>query len=179
MPYNKRTPIFFTIVSLLCLNVMAIDSLDFVAPVQHEIKLSGNFMELRTNHFHTGIDIKSSNGKTGDPILSIGEGYISRIKIQSGSYGQVLYIDHPNGYTSVYAHLEIFQDTLEQWIKDLQYDLQSYELDIYLPDSLFQVGKGEMIGRMGNTGRSFGPHLHFELWNDGYPVNPKNYIRFD
>ena len=151
------------------------DSLDFVFPVDHQIRLSGNFMELRDNHFHAGIDIKSTKGVTGDRIKSVGEGYVSRIRITSGSYGNALYIDHPNGYTSVYAHLENFIPRIEDYLTDIQYEMESFEVDVYLPDSLLMVGKGEKIGTMGNTGRSFGPHLHFELRDTKTerPVNPE------
>ena len=165
------------ILLLICSSSFASDTLLFVSPVEHDVKLSGNFMELRTNHFHTGIDIKSSNGRVGDPVKTVAEGYISRIKVQSGSYGQVLYIDHPNGYTSVYAHLDSFNPEVEQWVEDLQYGLESFEIDVYLPDSLFRLNAGQFIGTMGNTGRSFGPHLHFELreTKTEIPVNPELY----
>ncbi len=151
------------------------DSLGFVSPVEHEIKLTGNFMELRTNHFHAGIDIKSSNGQVGDVIKSVHDGHVSRIKIQTGGYGNALYIDHPNGYTSVYAHLHQYAGPLAEFIKDIQYETESFEVDIYLPDSLFQFSKGEQLGLMGNSGRSFGPHLHFELRKTAQeePVNPE------
>lgn len=152
-----------------------IDSLGFASPVDHQIRLTGNFMELRTNHFHAGIDIKSTNGQPGDIIRSVHDGHISRIKIQSGSYGNALYIDHPNGYTSVYAHLHEFTEDIADFVKEIQYDLESFEVDIYLPDSLFRLDKRQIIGKMGNSGRSFGPHLHFELrkTKEEMPVNPE------
>ena len=167
--------IFF---GIFCLQVNArfVDSLGYILPVEHPIKLSGNYMELRKNHFHSGIDIKSSKGKSGDPILCVHDGYISRIKIQSGGYGQALYIDHPKtGHTSVYAHLEKFSPEIEAYIKDVQYTLESFEVDVYLPDSLLQLRKGAVIGTMGNTGRSFGPHLHFEIreTQTELPLNPE------
>lgn len=151
------------------------DSLGFVSPVDHEIKLTGNFMELRTNHFHAGIDIKSTNGQVGDAIKSVHNGHVSRIKVQTGGYGNALYIDHPNGYTSVYAHLHEYTGPIEDFVKEVQYKTESYEVDIYLPDSLFRFDKGELIGQMGNSGRSFGPHLHFELRKTAQeePVNPE------
>ena len=147
----------------------------FTSPVDHKIKLTGNFMELRSNHFHAGIDIKSSNGQSGDNIRSVYDGHISRIKIQGGGYGNALYIDHPNGYTSVYAHLHQFSEEVAAYVKDIQYALESFEVDIYLPDSIFRVQQKEIIGQMGNTGRSFGPHLHFELrkTKTETPVNPE------
>lgn len=152
-----------------------VDSLGFASPVDHQIRLTGNFMEIRTNHFHSGIDIKSSKGVVGDNIKSVHDGFVSRIKLQSGSYGQSIYIDHPNGYTSVYAHLNAYIPEIENYIKSIQYELESFAVDIYLPDSLIMINKGQLIGQMGNTGRSFGPHLHFELrrTNTEVPVNPE------
>lgn len=151
------------------------DSLGFTSPVDHQIRLTGNFMEIRTNHFHSGIDIKSSKGVSGDNIMSVQDGYISRIKVQSGSYGQSVYIDHPNGYTSVYAHLDSYIPKIEEYLKSIQYKLERHAVDIYLPDSLLLIKQGEIIGKMGNTGRSFGPHLHFELrkTKTEIPVNPE------
>ncbi len=107
MAYLRISFLFFVLIFVGNQSV-ASDSLAFVSPVDHIPKLSGNFMQLRNNHFHTGIDIKSSNGRVGDVIRSVYDGYVSRIKVQAGSYGQVVYIDHPNGFTSVYAHLDSF-----------------------------------------------------------------------
>jgi len=175
----KKRMYFLCLVGI-CLSygaVLANDTLGFVSPVDHKIILTGNFMELRSNHFHSGIDIKSRRGISGDVIRSVHDGYISRIRITKSSYGNALYIDHPNGYTSVYAHLDNFEPEVEVYIKSVQYELQSFEVDIYLPDSLFSISKSEEIGRMGNTGNSFGPHLHFELRETvtEYPVNPEIY----
>lgn len=165
----------FIVLSAKGLDTKGLDSLGFISPVDHDIKLTGNFMELRPNHFHAGIDIKSTKGQSGDRIKIVGNGYVSRIKIQSGGYGNVLYIDHPNGYTSVYAHLSSFTDELEAYVEEIQYALESFEVDIYLQEDQFQYIKGEKIGEMGNSGRSFGPHLHFELreTKTKKPLNPE------
>lgn len=177
---NKVKRLFYWVLAITFFSnvtVTANDTLGFVFPVDHKVILTGNFMELRSNHFHSGIDIKSSRGVAGDVIRSVHDGYISRIRITSGSYGNALYIDHPNGYTSVYAHLDSFEPEVEEYLRSVQYELQSFEVDIYLPDSLFSVSQSEEIGRMGNTGHSFGPHLHFELRETAteYPVNPEIY----
>ncbi len=132
----------------------------FRAPVNIPLRLSGTFGELRSNHFHAGIDIK---GGIGLPLYAIAEGYVSRIKVQAGGYGKVIYIDHPNGYTSVYAHMNRFSKQLEQYIKDKQHKTTSFEQDLYPPKDSFYFEQGEKIGEMGTTGYSFGPHLHFEI----------------
>lgn len=173
----SRSYIFLLPCLLIFNTLLANKDLGFVSPVEHEIRLTGNFMEIRTNHFHTGIDIKSSKGRSGDNILSVHDGFISRIKIQSGSYGQALYIDHPNGFTSVYAHLDTYVPEIKSYLESIQYAIESYEVDVYLPDSLIMIQKGQLIGTMGNTGRSYGPHLHFELreTDTENPVNPELY----
>ena len=155
---------------------MANDTLNYISPVDHQIRLTGNFMEIRNNHFHSGIDIKSSSGRSGDIIRAVQNGFVSRVKIQSGSYGNALYIDHPStGHTSVYAHLSEFDEEIAAFVKKIQYNTESFEVDIYLPDSLITVARGQQIGKMGNTGRSFGPHLHFELRDTETeePINPE------
>ena len=135
----------------------------FMSPVDHTIKLAGSFGELRANHFHAGIDIKSSGGEEGDTIRATLSGFVSRIKIQRGGYGQVLYVDHPNGFTSVYAHLQQFAPKMQTFITERQLRNKSYEIDIYPEKGDFTFNQGEPIGIMGNTGRSYGPHLHFEI----------------
>ncbi|HQP78217.1 MAG TPA: M23 family metallopeptidase, partial [Saprospiraceae bacterium] len=87
----------------------------FRSPVDHEIKLAGTFCELRPNHFHTGVDIKSSNGSQGDLIYAIADGFVSRIGISPTGYGYALYIDHPNGFTSVYGHLQSYSPEIERY----------------------------------------------------------------
>ena len=139
------------------------DSTNFIAPIDYELKLAGSFAELRTNHFHSGIDIKSKNGQGGDDILAAESGHISRIKIQSGGYGRALYMDHPNGYTTVYAHMDKFDPVLEQYVEDIQISVEQFEVDIYLPAGKFTFDQGDKIGVLGNTGRSYAPHLHFEI----------------
>lgn len=143
----------------------------FAPPIQSSIRLSGTFGELRSNHFHSGIDIK---GYIGLPLYSIGDGYVGRIKVQAAGYGKVLYIHHPNGYTSVYAHMNEFIPELEAYVKEQQYQQQQFEVDLYPPADSFSFTKGELIGKMGTTGYSFGPHLHFEVreTQTDKPLNP-------
>ncbi len=138
--------------------------------------LSGTFGELRSNHFHSGIDIKTQQ-RQGLPVFSIGEGTVTRIKISHWGYGKVLYISHPNGYTSVYAHLQKFGPKIEKYVKDLQYKKQEYELEVFPEFGVLPVTKGDTIAYSGNTGGSSGPHLHFEIRNalDEKPTNPLLY----
>lgn len=143
----------------------------FQAPMNKTLRLSGTFGELRPNHLHAGIDIKAS---TGEKILSAGEGYVSRIKIQTGGYGKVLYISHPNGYTTVYAHMDKFTDELEAFVKQKQYQKESFTIELFPEAHQFSFLKGEYIGRVGMSGRTYGPHLHFEIRDSGSekPINP-------
>ncbi len=131
-------------------------------PMQFPFHLAGCFCEPRTDHFHSGIDIKT-NGTEGWPVFSIENGYISRIRVSSTGYGRALYITHPNGYTSVYAHLQRFSDSLETFARQEHYRRKSSELDITLPVGRFMVKKNDTIGLSGNSGSSGGPHLHFEI----------------
>ncbi|WP_224484787.1 M23 family metallopeptidase [Robertkochia aurantiaca] len=144
----------------------------FSPPLEVPIVLAGTFGELRSNHFHSGIDIKTQQ-REGLKVVAIGEGYISRIKVQHYGFGKALYIQHPNGYTSVYAHLKKFSPEIEALIKKDQYDKKSYETDIYLNPSDLRVQEGEVIAYSGNTGSSAGPHLHFEIRDrEQKPINP-------
>ncbi|MFZ1748838.1 MAG: M23 family metallopeptidase [Saprospiraceae bacterium] len=134
------------------------------SPVDYSYRLSGNFCELRETHFHAGLDIKPSHNGSPDRIYSVADGYISRIKVSTGGYGMAIYIDHPSiGLTSVYAHMRKFTDEIATIIRQYQMKEESFEVDYYLQPTEILVKKGATIGIMGNTGHSFGTHLHFEL----------------
>ncbi|MDW3192811.1 MAG: M23 family metallopeptidase [Cytophagales bacterium] len=124
--------------------------------------LAGTMGEMRGTHFHGGIDIRTG-GKTGLPVLATADGYISRIRVQRGGYGHVLYMQHPNGTSSVYAHLKRFAPELEEYLREQQYKKKSYELDLFPDKNAFPFRQGEMLAYSGNTGSSSGPHLHFEI----------------
>ncbi len=171
----------FTIVSGLLLFVLCFSFFTdpypdnyFQSPIEGAIRLSGTFGELRSNHFHFGIDIKSRDGRSGQPIYACAEGYISRIKVQAAGYGNVIYIDHPKGYTTVYAHLSSFEPEVADYVKGRQYENKSFEIDIVPDKDMFPVEKGQEIGKMGTSGYSFGPHLHFEIreTRSEKPINP-------
>ena len=151
---------------------------EFNSPVNREFKLSGTFGELRTNHFHAGLDIKSSNGIAGDPVYASYDGYISRIKVEEFGYGNVLYVDHPNGFTTVYAHLDRFAPEIEQFVKDAQYKTESFEVDLEPAKGKFPVTQKQQLGIMGNTGSSYGAHLHFVIRHTDIqvPINPFHFV---
>ncbi|TRX08952.1 M23 family metallopeptidase [Flavobacterium gawalongense] len=134
----------------------------FSPPLDVPMQLSGNFGELRPNHFHAGFDLKTLQ-KEGLKVYAVADGYISRMKISTFGNGKAIYITHPNGYTSVYGHLQKANDPIENYIKKAQYALKSFEIELFLkPDELI-VKKGQVIAFSGNTGGSEGPHLHFEF----------------
>ncbi len=133
------------------------------SPIDFPIRLSGTFCELRTNHFHHGIDIKSSKGVSGDPIYSIGDATLHRLRVQGAGYGLSVYLKHPEGYVSVYGHLQKFSPKLDSIVRHYQYKKMSYEVDINCDSLSLHILKGELIGNMGSSGYSFGPHLHFEI----------------
>ncbi|MCG8698855.1 MAG: M23 family metallopeptidase [Bacteroidales bacterium] len=149
---------------------------NFDPPVRIPIFLSGNFGELRSDHFHMGIDIKTQ-GIVGKPIYAIERGYVSRVNVSSGGYGKALYVNHPNGYTSVYAHLNTYNDEINSFVKDEQYRLKSFKVNKYLEKNEILVEKGQIIGYTGNSGSSGGPHLHFEIRTIGDQV-PQNGLKF-
>jgi hypothetical protein len=144
----------------------------FRNPLDIPIVLSGSFAELRSNHFHAGLDLKT-RGTEGLKVFASADGYVSRIKISHYGYGKALYITHPNGYTTVYAHLQKFAPKIEAYIKSLQYQKESFEVETFPKASELLVKKNDIIGYSGNTGGSAGPHLHFEIRDDQErPLNP-------
>lgn len=135
--------------------------------------LSGNFGELRNNHFHSGIDIKT-NQREGYRIYAVADGYVSRINVSPRGYGNALYIDHPNGYTSVYAHLQKFNDEIEEFVRAYQYEHETFQVEIRLEEGQLPISIGDTIALSGNSGSSGGPHLHFEIRETATqePINP-------
>ena len=149
-----------------------IDPNYFSNPLDIPMVLSGSFGELRSNHFHSGLDIKTQQ-RSGVPIYAPADGYVSRIKVGHYGYGKALYIKHPNGYSTVYAHLQKFEATIQDFVKQSQYKKEQYEIELFPKESSLLVKKGDLIAYTGNSGSSGGPHLHYEI-RDAYsrPMNP-------
>jgi len=145
----------------------------FRPPLDIPMYLSGTFGELRPNHFHAGIDIKTQ-GVEGKKVYAAADGYVSRIKVTLWGYGNAIYITHPNGYVSVYGHLQRFSKKINSYVRKQQYKRKSYTVDLFPDKELLKVTKGEVIALSGNTGGSMGPHLHFEIRDAGnqHPLNP-------
>jgi predicted nucleic acid-binding protein len=145
----------------------------FISPVKIPILLSANFGELRIDHFHSGLDIKTQ-GVTGKEVVAAADGYIYRISVSPGGFGKVLYIRHPSGYSTVYGHLDSFTNEIEDYVKDQQYEKKSFPITLFPAKEEFPVKQGELIGYSGNSGSSAGPHLHFEIRKSDseIPINP-------
>ncbi len=145
----------------------------FGPPVNIPLFLSSGFAELRPDHFHSGIDIKTQ-GVTGKNVLASADGYVYLISVSPSGFGKSIYLRHPSGFSTVYAHLESFSPEIEDYVKRHQYNRKSYSITIYPPKERFQFKKGDLIGFSGNTGSSSGPHLHFEIRKTAgeKPVNP-------
>ena len=131
-------------------------------PFDFPILLSGNFGELRNNHFHSGIDFKTQ-GVEGKAVHAVQEGYISRRSVSPWGYGNALYLTHPDGTTTVYGHLQRFIPSIAQYVKEKQYEQESFNINLFLTPEEFPFREGEIIAYSGNTGSSGGPHLHFEV----------------
>ncbi|MEM6397176.1 MAG: M23 family metallopeptidase [Bacteroidota bacterium] len=132
----------------------------YSSPLNGPLLVTGTFGELRSNHFHAGIDFRAS---TGTPVLAVAEGFVSRIVASAGGYGQAIYIDHPDGYRSVYGHLNTLAPELFDTLRARQYEEETFGITLHFGPEDFPVSEGQTIGQVGNRGRSSGPHLHFEI----------------
>jgi murein DD-endopeptidase MepM/ murein hydrolase activator NlpD len=164
---SDKRAIFFAIFIFLCGAVFGQQNYPqnyFMFPIKpgQPNYLSGGMGELRPNHFHGGIDVKT-DGRIGLPVYASAEGYVSRIKVSSFGYGNVLYITHPNGYVTVYAHLEKFKIEIADYVLENQYMKESFEIELFPEKTELLIKKGEVIGLAGNSGSSGGPHLHYEI----------------
>lgn len=136
----------------------------FQWPVGAKIGLVANFGELRPNHFHMGLDCRTDQVEN-KPVYAAASGYIAKVKIEASGFGRAIYVNHPNGLTTLYAHLNDFYPALEQYVKEQQYKLKKWNVFLDIPSNLFPLNQGDLIAFSGNTGGSQGPHLHFEIRN--------------
>jgi murein DD-endopeptidase MepM/ murein hydrolase activator NlpD len=131
-------------------------------PLNLTPQIVANLGELRPNHWHMGLDIRT-NQKENQPVYAAAAGYISRVRIEKSGFGRSIFITHPNGYTTLYGHLNNYFPQLEEYVTAEQYKNESWTIDLQLPRDKFPVTKGQFIAYSGNTGGSQGPHLHFEI----------------
>src|SRR5829696_670525 len=134
----------------------------FRNPLGIPMQLVANFGELRTNHWHMGLDIRTQQ-RENLPVYAAADGYVSRIVVEPGGFGQAIYIAHPNGFTTLYAHMNAFYPALQQRVKDEQYRKESWKINLSFSPDQFPLDKADYIGLSGNTGGSAGPHVHFEI----------------
>ena len=155
--------ILLVLISILSIAVNAQETprTGFSSPFDFSLFLSGNFGEIRANHFHGGIDIKTQ-GVSGKHLKSLADGYISRIQITHGS-GYVLHVTYNNGFTTINRHLSGFVGKVAQRAKREQFEKESWQVDIIPEPNEYPVKKGDLIAYAGNTGYSFGPHLHLDV----------------
>lgn len=159
----KKVVVFIAWISIVNLSSAQSYPLNYFRhPLNIPMELVANFGEIRTNHWHMGLDIRTQQ-RVNLPVYASADGYISRVSVEPGGFGQAIYINHPNGYTTLYAHMNSFFPSLASYVKQQQYEKESWRVNLFLPSYLFPVKKGQLIGLSGSTGASEGPHVHFEI----------------
>lgn len=145
----------------------------FAMPITGVLGITGSFGEIRSDHFHSGVDLRTEN-KIGKEVRATQDGYISRIKVSPVGYGKSIFIDHKNGITTGYGHLDRYNDQINEYVKNIQYQLKSFDIDVFPKPNELPIKKGDLIGYSGNSGGSSGPHLHYEVrtTNDQRIINP-------
>lgn len=175
---NKKTILLAAGLAIAaCLNSQISSESLFLSPLRDLPSLSASFAELRSDHFHSGIDYRTG-GVQGKDVLAVDEGYVVRIAVSPSGFGRALYVRHPSGYTSVYGHLRSFRPDLEEYVRKMQYQQKRFSISLFPQRDQFRVARGEVIAWSGNTGASSGPHLHFEL-RDSSTEDPVNPLKFD
>ncbi len=167
------TSVVLLLFPLLAGAQQALPAAYFRSPLEIKHFVTGTFAEPRPDHLHSGIDF-ATNGRLGASVYAVADGYVSRVKVSATGYGRVIYITHPNGFVSVYAHLNEFNVVVEDYVRRKQLEKQSFEIELLPDPALFKFKKGDLIGYSGNTGASSGPHLHFEIRREKTerPINP-------
>ena len=155
------TPLFF-IFYLQSVIAQNYPQVYFRHPLNIPMQLVANFGEIRTNHWHMGLDIRTQQ-RVNLPVYASADGYVARVMVEPMGFGQAIYINHPNGFTTLYAHLNAFFPALQQYVKEQQYEQESWKIDLELSPDQFPVRKGDYIALSGNMGASAGPHVHFEI----------------
>ncbi len=155
---HRRTISLFILFLLIALRCWG----EMIAPLKIPLLLSANFGELRSDHFHSGIDLKTQ-GRTGFPVYAMEEGYVARVTVSPWGYGRAIYINHPSGLTTVYAHLGSFAAFIDKIIRQKQYEQEEFSIDCQFAPDEIPVKQGEIIGKSGNSGSSGGPHLHLDI----------------
>lgn len=165
--------LFFSILFISSLFKKPEEKAIFISPLKIPLSLSANFGELRADHFHSGVDIKTQ-GVKGKEVIAAADGYVYRISVSPAGFGKAIYIKHPSGYSTVYGHLDKFIPEIEEYIISKQYEEKSYMVTLWPSRDRFRFKQGEVIAYSGNSGSSSGPHLHYEIRrsDEELPVNP-------
>ena len=163
----------FTILLFLNSSSQSYPANYFRNPLDIPMQLVANFGEIRPNHWHMGLDIRTQH-KVNLPVHAAADGYIARISVEPEGFGQAVYINHPNGTTTVYGHLNSFRADIARFVKQQQYKKTSWNIDLTFSPTQFPVHKGDVIALSGSTGSSEGPHVHFEIRDTktGKNLNP-------
>lgn len=172
---NRQSARYKILVFSAFISLVALSQSDqgMVPPLDIPMFLSGNFMELRSDHFHSGLDIKT-NGVEGLPVRAVKDGYVARIKVSPWGYGKAIYLQHPDGTTTVYGHLQRYAGAIADHVLEAQYAAHDFSIDNYPEAGKLPVKQGDIIAYSGNSGGSSGPHLHFEVRNgDQHALDPE------
>lgn len=162
---------------MICALIAPVCRGEMIAPLKIPLLMSANFGELRPNHFHSGIDLKTQ-GRTGLPVYAMDGGYVSRVVVSPWGFGRAVYINHPSGLTTVYGHLKSFVPFIDEVVRRLQYEQEDFAIDCEFAEGEIPVGQGDLIGYSGNAGSSGGPHLHLDIRDTETqdPMDPQEWL---